>query len=151
MSRAPSFKSFRPSSEKASKALARNKAADTKCERILRSELWRRGLRFRKNVRSLPGKPDMVFTRQRVVVFCDGDFWHGRDWEERKRKLRKGANPAYWVAKIQANIDRDRRYDEQLKDLGWSVLRIWELDILKSPSDAAAKVMSLVLSKRSSD
>jgi DNA mismatch endonuclease (patch repair protein) len=102
-------------------------------------------------VRSLPGKPDIVFTRQRVVIFCDGDFWHGRDWEERKRKLRKGANPAYWVAKIQANIDRDRRYDEQLTDLGWSVLRIWELDILKSPSDAAAKVMSLVLSKRSSD
>lgn len=151
MRKAPSYKGFKPSSEKASRSLARNKASDTKCERLLRSELWRMGLRFRKNVKALPGKPDIVFSRDRVAVFCDGDFWHGRDWEVRKRKLRKGANPAYWVAKIQANIMRDRRYDKELKNLGWSVIRIWELDILKAPSEAAAKVMSVILSKRGTE
>lgn len=148
MSKAPSYKGFKPSSEKASRALSRSKSLDTKCERLLRSELWRRGFRFRKNVRHLPGKPDIAFPGEQLAVFCDGDFWHGRDWEERKRKLSKGANPAYWVAKIQANIDRDRRYDEELRQLGWSVLRIWELDILKNPSQAAAEVIKTILSKR---
>jgi DNA mismatch endonuclease (patch repair protein) len=106
------------------------------------------GFRFRKNDRRLPGKPDIVFSRERIVVFCDGDFWHGRNWDERKKKLKKGANPSYWVAKIQANIDRDRRYDAQLGELGWSIIRLWELDILANPSLAANKVAKEVLHKR---
>jgi len=89
------------------------------------------GLRFRKNVRDLPGKPDIVFTKQRVAVFCDGDFWHGRDWPARKRKLHKGANALCWTKKIGANIQRDRLLDQDLKRLGWKVLRLWESDILE--------------------
>jgi DNA mismatch endonuclease (patch repair protein) len=125
----PSYKGLKPASETASKAKRSNTRTDTKPELMLRKELWRNGLRFRKNVKDLPGKPDIVFTRSRIVVFCDGDFWHGRNWEERKNKLKSGANADYWIAKIQANIDRDIRNTKILEDSGWQVIRFWEHDI----------------------
>jgi DNA mismatch endonuclease (patch repair protein) len=102
------------------------------------------GLRFRKNVSALPGKPDVVFPRQRLVVFCDGDFWHGRDWDSRAARLRKGHNASYWLKKIQANRDRDHRHTLELKALGWQVLRLWETDILKDPREAAQTVQLLL-------
>lgn len=145
MSKAPSYKTFRPSSGKASRIASRIKASNTKAEALLRSTLWRKGFRFRKNVRDLPGKPDIVFTRSRLAVFCDGDFWHGRDWAVRLDKLQKGSNSAYWVAKIQANIDRDRRRDEELRQIGWRVIRLWETDILSDPGGAAALITELLL------
>ena len=106
------------------------------------------GLRFRKNYRKLPGKPDVVFVRERVAVFCDGDFWHGRDWEARRLKVRKGSNAPYWISKIEANIERDKRRNKELRKLGWKVARIWETDILKDPQRAARKVAALVKSAR---
>jgi DNA (cytosine-5)-methyltransferase 1 len=142
--RAPSYKGFKPSSESASKALARSRAKDTKCERELRSALWRMGFRFQKNVRNLPGKPDIVFRERRVAVFCDGDFWHGRNWRQRKRKLLKGANYSYWVMKIKANIDRDKRHNKQLQQQGWTVIRIWEKDILSDVQSAANGVAEVL-------
>jgi DNA mismatch endonuclease (patch repair protein) len=148
VSKSPNFKNFRSSSEKASRSLAKIKSSNTTGERLLRSTLWKMGLRFRKNVRSLPGKPDIVFPRERVVVFCDGDFWHGRDWNKDKQRLQKGPNAPYWVAKIYANMQRDKRYNKELKELGWSVLRFWESDIRADYSQAASKVIELVLSKR---
>lgn len=66
-------------------------------------------LRYRVNVATLPGKPDLMFARARVVVICDGDFWHGRDWESRRAKLSTGWNASYWIAKIASNIEQDRR------------------------------------------
>lgn len=105
------------------------------------------GFRFRKNVRDLPGKPDIVFPKSRVVVFCDGDFWHGRNWRKDKRRLQVGPNAPYWVAKIQANINRDRRYNKELKQLGWHVLRLWESDI-RSDVEKAALNIAATLSKR---
>ena len=145
VSKAPSFRKLRASSSRASRALAGNRATDTKCERLLRSELWRLGLRFRKNVGSLPGKPDVVFRRERVAVFCDGDFWHGRNWESRRRKLRRGSNSEYWIAKIQSNIDRDRSYDRKLEQLSWRVVRVWESQILADPVKHARRVQRIVL------
>jgi DNA mismatch endonuclease (patch repair protein) len=106
----------------------------------LRRELFRLGLRFRKNVASLPGKPDIVFTRARVVVFCDGDFWHGREWKNLKAKLAKGHNSTYWAAKIDANRRRDRRHTITLRRDGWTVIRLWEKDVRKNPVAAAHKV-----------
>jgi len=132
------------SSPRASRILSATKSIDTKCEVQLRNMLWRMGLRFRKNVRDLPGKPDIVFTKQRVAVFCDGDFWHGRDWPTRKRRLHKGANALYWTKKIGANIQRDRLLDQGLERLGWKVLRLWESDILKDPYRCALEVVELV-------
>lgn len=148
VSNTPSFRKLRASSSRASRALAGNRATDTKCERLLRSELWRLGLRFRKNVSSLPGKPDVVFRRERVAVFCDGDFWHGKNWEARRRKLRKGSNSKYWVAKIQSNIDRDRSDNRKLERLGWRVVRVWESQILADPANHARRVHRSVLRSR---
>jgi DNA mismatch endonuclease (patch repair protein) len=138
--KAPSYKTFRPASQRASESLARNKSTDTKCERLLRSALWRMGFRFRKNVRDLPGRPDIVFRGQRIVVFCDGDFWHGRNWIQRRRKLVNGANSSYWIAKIRSNIERDKRHDASLRKLGWTVVRLWEKDILADVHGAASFV-----------
>src|SRR5690606_11852521 len=98
----------------------------TKPERILRSLLWKRGLRFRKNYSALPGRPDIVFTRARVVVFCDGDFWHGKNWAERRPRLAVGANASYWTRKIEANMIRDQQRTQALASEGWEVLRFWE-------------------------
>lgn len=144
----PSFKGLRPSSAQSSQALSGSKPADTRCERLLRKELWKMGLRFRKDFRDLPGRPDIVFIRECVVVFCDGDFWHGRNWATRKRKLQAGSNSSYWVAKIQTNIDRDKRHNKQLRKLGWRVLRIWESDIFANPSKSAMKIAQIVFSAR---
>lgn len=149
MSRAPNFeKHYKSSSEKASKALSKIKASETKGEKLLRSTLWRLGLRFRKNVRQLPGKPDVVFTREKVAVFCDGDFWHGRNWRKDKGRLQRGPNAPYWVAKIAANRERDKRYNKELRRAGWSVLRFWESDVCADSARVALEVAKEVSLKR---
>ncbi len=107
----------------------------------MRSALWRMGLRFRKNVSSLPGKPDIVFSRARVVVFCDGDFWHGRNWPQLQAQLQRGSNPQYWVPKIAYNMERDSLITQALLDAGWTVLRLWEKDI---EADLQASVKTVV-------
>jgi DNA mismatch endonuclease, patch repair protein len=147
----PSYKGFKPSSDRASKALARSRAKDTKCERLLRSALWRMGFRFQKNVANLPGKPDIVFRAQRVAIFCDGDFWHGKNWRQRKKKLLNGANHTYWVMKIRANIDRDKRHNKQLQRQGWRVIRVWEKDILSDVHAAASGIAKALHGRDFSD
>lgn len=136
----PSYKGLKPASELASRIKRNNRRSDTKPELLLRKELWRKGFRFRKNVKTLPGKPDIVFVKARVIVFCDGDFWHGRDWEQRKLKLKMGTNAEYWLAKIAANIERDKRNTKLLEEGGWNVIRIWESDIKKSLSEVVNKI-----------
>lgn len=96
---------------------------------MLRRELWRRGFRYRVDVADLPGRPDIVFTKARLVVFVDGDFWHGRDWSDRKARLETGSNALYWISKIERNIARDRAVIASLEDDGWCVLRVWEGDV----------------------
>lgn len=130
---APSFKGFSASSDASSRAKQRNRSTDARHECLLRSLLWKQGLRYRKNVRSLPGKPDIVFVAARVAVFCDGDFWHGRDWPRLSRKLRTGNNAAYWIPKIRTNRSRDRRNERLLKKEGWTVIRVWETDVHRNP------------------
>lgn len=145
----PSYAGLRPASGRSSKAArGSSKKSDTKCEVLLRSALFRAGCRFRKNVAALPGKPDIVFAGPRLVVFCDGDFWHGRDWGTRKRKLAAGANPRYWQAKIERNMERDRDRTRQLEALGWTVLRVWETDILRDPEACAAKIAAQLQQRR---
>lgn len=128
-----------------------NRSSDTAHECALRSLLFKRGLRFRKNVRALPGKPDIVFPSARVAVFCDGDFWHGRDWPRLARKLRAGNNAPYWMAKIKANRDRDRRNDRLLGQGGWTVVRLWETDIRGNLDDAACRIEKLVRGQKATD
>jgi DNA mismatch endonuclease (patch repair protein) len=90
-----------------------------------------------------------VFARCRVVVFCDGDFWHGRDLEERCRKLERGHNAVYWVAKIRRNVARDRQQMEALRRDGWKVIRIWEKDILSNVEKQAGIVERMLCSRES--
>lgn len=141
----PSFEGLQPASEKASAAARGASAkANTRCELALRRELWRRGLRYRLHVPGLPGRPDIVFIKGRVVVFCDGDFWHGRDLERRLAKLAAGHNAAYWRAKVQRNVERDRRQTAAIEALGWTVLRFWETDILCRPGHVADQIVALI-------
>ena len=105
------------------------------------------GLRYRKNVGALRGKPDIVFVRARVVIFCDGDFWHGRNWEELNSKLCRGTNAEYWLSKIESNIERDMLNNALLKADGWSVLRLWETDIKRDPQAAARLVKEAVIGR----
>ena len=134
------YDDLHPASHAASRA-ARGSSSkrDTKPERILRAALWLAGLRgYRCDVLALPGRPDIVFPGTRIAVFCDGDFWHGRDLKRRLAHLRAGHNAAYWIAKIEGNVARDRRHDSALIAAGWVVLRFWESDIVKNVAAVVA-------------
>lgn len=103
------------------------KNKDSKIETLLRKELWRRGLRYRKNVARIIGKPDIVFLGKKVAVFCDSEFWHGYDWEKRKNDFK--SNQEFWIPKIERNINRDLEVTEKLLSDGWTVLRFWGKEI----------------------
>src|SRR5439155_7828808 len=141
---APSFVGRRATSLFASAVKRRNRSKNTRAELKLRRALSHLGLTFRLHVRSLPGKPDFVFSRARVAVFCDGDFWHGRNWPTRRSRLEKGSNADYWLHKIRYNIARDKRQTRQLKLAGWLVIRVWETDVLRDPGEAAERVRKLI-------
>jgi DNA mismatch endonuclease (patch repair protein) len=144
ISPSPSYKGFVPASKAASRAKRANRKKDTAHEVLLCRALWRMGLRYRKHVSRLPGNPDLVFARARVIVFCDGDFWHGRNWGHLKAQLEQRHNSAYWVAKIGRNRERDRHTSALLEGQGWTVLRLWETDIKNDPSNAAAAISATV-------
>jgi DNA mismatch endonuclease, patch repair protein len=145
----PSYKGLRPASPRAtSAARGASKKKGTRCEALLRAELRRLGLRFGVNARALPGCPDIVFRRERLVIFCDGDFWHGRSLGSRIRKLERGHNPAYWVAKVKGNVARDRRHRLALRNSGWRVLRYWETEILKDAGVVAGRIRSQLSANR---
>jgi DNA mismatch endonuclease (patch repair protein) len=138
----PSYKGLKPASPAASAAArGSSRKADTHCEVKVRSLLWRAGARFRKNVGSLPGKPDIVFSGARLAVFCDGDFWHGKNWDERRYRLSKGTNAPYWLAKIERNRQRDLQNQRKLEAEGWTVLRFWESEIHDDPRAVAERIL----------
>lgn len=117
------------------KIMSAVRSKETRPEVALRRELWRRGLRYRKNVKRLPGKPDIVLSRARLAIFCDGDFWHGHNWAIRgygslEQELKRYSKA--WADKILRNIQRDEMVNQALKSQGWQVLRIWESDIKKN-------------------
>ena len=126
--------------EQRKKNMQHIKSNDTKIEVILRKALWARGYRYRKNYKELPGKPDIVLTKYKIAVFCDGEFFHGKDWEILKQRLEKGKNPDYWVKKIERNIQRDEEKNQQLNFMGWTVIHFWGKDILKD-TDQCIKVI----------
>jgi DNA mismatch endonuclease, patch repair protein len=146
--KSPSYKDLTPASASASRAMRGNRQKNTTPELLLRRGLRRLGARFRTNVEELPGQPDMAFTRARVAVFCDGDFWHGRHWEKLKAVLGKRANSSYWVAKIAYNIKRDARLRRALRRKGWRVFRFWETDIRNDPYRIARRLLTLVRKRR---
>ena len=108
---------------------------DTSIELRLRKALWKKGYRYRKNYKKLPGIPDIVLTRYKIAIFCDSEFFHGKDWEFLKLRLERGNNPEYWINKIQRNIQRDLEKDHALQYLGWTVIHFWGKDILSHTDD----------------
>ena len=106
------------------------RSKDTTIELALRKALWHKGIRYRKNYKGLIGKPDIVITKYRIVVFCDSDFWHGYDWDNRKSRIK--SNQEYWIPKIERNMKRDKEVTAVLVEQGWIVLRFWEHSIRKN-------------------
>lgn len=108
--------------------MQRIRSADTSPERRLRLALWRRGLRYRKNWRALPGSPDIALTRQKIAIFVDGDFWHARGHLAHPGE-QIATHREYWSKKLARNVERDRETNDALTQAGWLVLRFWESDI----------------------
>ena len=129
-----------------SRRMSRVKLKGGKAEDLLARELWRRGYRYRRNDRRLPGSPDIAVLRHRIAVFVDGGFWHGKDWQERKPRLKR--NRDYWIEKIEENIARDARSDQKLRELGWTPVHFWEDDVLRDLPGCAAQVEDLALARR---
>lgn len=118
---------------------------DSKIEVLLRKELWARGLRYQKNSKKVFGHPDIVFIGKKVAVFCDSEFWHGYDWERRKKEIK--SNQDFWIKKIETNIARDIAVNNELRSNGWIVLRFWGSEIVKKCSDCVDEIEATLLSR----
>ena len=116
------------------------RSKSTKIEVILRKVLWKKGYRYRKNYKKLPGKPDIVLTKYKIAIFCDGEFFHGKDWEILKSRLEKGNNNEYWISKISRNRERDDKINKKLLFMGWTVIRFWGEDIKKNVDECVRVV-----------
>ena len=121
------------------------KNKDSQIELLLRQELWSRGLRYRKNVNRIYGKPDIVFIGKKVAVFCDSEFWHGYNWEERKKDFK--SHQEFWIPKIERNMERDAEVTAKLESEGWTVLRFWGNEIKKNTAQCADIIEKAVHSK----
>lgn len=125
------------SKEKRSETMRAVKGKDTKMEIAFRKLLWKSGVRYRKNVSGLTGKPDIAFKGKKLVVFLDSCFWHGC-----KQHCRLPAsNREYWLAKIKANRERDGVVRKKYEDMGWSIFRFWEHDLKHFPEKAVTKIV----------
>ena len=113
--------------EQISYNMSRVRNEGSKIEIMLQQELWARGLRYRKHVKNINGKPDLAFISAKVAVFCDSEFWHGYDWINRRNDFK--SNKEFWLNKIERNIERDREVTEALELAGWKVIRFWGKDI----------------------
>lgn len=111
------------------------KNKDSQIELLLRKELWSRGLRYRKNCKGIIGKPDIAFIGKKVAVFCDSEFWHGYDWENKKHEIK--SRQEFWIPKIERNMQRDEEVTAALEQQGWTVLRFWGNEIKKNTKDCA--------------
>lgn len=117
--------------EQRHKNMSNIKNKDTGIEVKLRKALWKKGYRYRKNYKKLPGKLDIVLLKYKLIVFCDSEFFHGKDWEDLQEQLKRGNNAEFWIKKISQNRIHDEEINKQLKFMGWNVIRFWGKDIKK--------------------
>jgi DNA mismatch endonuclease (patch repair protein) len=113
--------------EQRSKMMSKIRGKNTKPEKIFRKALWAEGLRYRISGSGLIGKPDVVIKKYRLVIFIDGEFWHGYKWEEKKKKIK--SNKAFWIPKIERNMQRDLEVNKKLGEIGYCVFRFWDFQI----------------------
>ena len=117
---------------------------DTSIELCLRKALWKKGYRYRKNVKTLPGKPDIVITKYKIAIFCDSEFFHGKDWEVLKPRWEKGVHGDFWVKKITNNRRRDDEVNKKLLFMGWTVIRFWGKEIMKNTDECVRVIEETV-------
>ena len=134
--------------EKSSRTMSKIRGKDTSIEVKLRKALWAKGYRYRKNYKKLPGAPDIAITKYKIAIFCDSEFFHGKDWDTLKNKLENGKNPDYWIPKIQRNMERDTEKDQALLYLGWTVIHFWGRDILKKTDECIKVIEEAIFEQR---
>ncbi len=122
--------------------MSRNKGKGTSIETALSKALWHRGIRFRKNSSAIYGRPDISIRKYRIAIFCDGDFWHGYDWENRRQSIR--THREYWILKIERNIAKDEEVNHILTAMGWHVIRLWEHEIRKDLDDSVDMIIRAI-------
>ncbi|MGV8111852.1 MAG: very short patch repair endonuclease [Lentimicrobium sp.] len=126
-----------------SELMAKIKSQNTKPELNLKKALWNLGFRYRKNLKKLPGSPDIVYTKHKLAIFVDGEFWHGYNWAEKKTKIK--TNRDFWIPKIERNIQRDIQNNQLLTEAGWHVIRFWEHELKKDFEDCLNRVISYLV------
>src|SRR5690606_13746962 len=112
-------------------------------EILFRKALWKEGIRYRVHNAKLPGNPDIFISKHNIVIFIDGGFWHGYDWENKKNRIK--SNRDFWIAKIERNMQRDKANNEKLRTQGYMVFRFWEKDIKKNLQDCISSITSLII------
>lgn len=125
-----------------SKRMANVKLKAGEAETVIAKELWRNGIRYRKNYKALPGSPDIAITKYKIAVFIDGEFWHGYDWDNKRESIR--SNRSYWIEKIEENMNRDVRDTKKLEDMDWVVVRFWSKEVKKDIDACLQKIMDLI-------
>jgi len=125
------------------KRMSKVKLKNGTAEQILAKKLWHLGYRYRKNDKRLPGSPDIAIPRHRIAIFVDGEFWHGKDWETRKPRLK--SNREYWIEKIEENIARDKRVDNQLRAMDWLPIHFWSKEALKYTDSCVSDIIELII------
>ena len=133
--------------EATSKRMAKVKLKHGDAEKLLAKALWRKNYRYWLNYKALPGSPDIAIKKYNIAVFVDGEFWHGFDWENKKRRI--GRNKEYWIEKIEENITRDKQNDIALKAMGWIPLHFWSKEVLKDPQGCANDIEGLIIESKS--
>jgi DNA mismatch endonuclease (patch repair protein) len=118
------------------------KSTNTTPERCLRTALWHLGIRYRKNWKAIPGKPDIVITRCKIAIFIDGDFWHANNLEDTMDRIH--SNREYWISKLRENKKRDQEINDLLTEQGWLVLRFWESDIKINLNECVKKICEFI-------
>ena len=134
--------------EQRTKNMKSIRSENTSIEVLLRKKLWENGYRYRKNFKELPGTPDIVLTKYKIAIFCDSEFFHGKDWEVLKPRLSAGSNSEYWISKFSRNINRDDEVNKKLLYLGWTVIRFWGKDIKKHPDECLSVIEEAVFDSK---
>lgn len=134
--------------EQRRKTMQNIRSKDTTIEIRLRRALWAKGYRYRKNYKLLPGKPDIVLTKYKIAVFCDSEFFHGKDWEILRPQLEKGNNSDFWINKISKNMQRDDQINKELLFRGWTVIRFWGKEILKKTDECVKVIEEMIFEIR---
>ncbi|MFD2873238.1 very short patch repair endonuclease [Mucilaginibacter ximonensis] len=122
--------------------MSRIRSSGTKIELLLAKALWNEGIRYRKNDKTVYGKPDFAFKGIKLAIFCDSEFWHGKDFAVLQNRI--GTNKEFWITKITKNIERDIKVNGVLSEAGWTILRYWEKDIKKDIVPVVAEITTTI-------